>query len=256
MKQFLITLGILVVIGVIVAFAVPRKEQVNSGLTGELNVVFTDDTADIQNVNEVRMSVDRVEIYSASRGWIEVSNKQAEYELLDLKAKGQTKMYASVHVPADTYTQARVKIARVEVEEKDGERKEAMLPGNTISVMSTTRVVVGERSSLKFDVIASDSIHETDGKYVFAPVVHVESRSSAEVSTSLDGSVSISGGIVDANVRVGMDADGSTRENFILDSGINVNFNAGVNAATNVTNDLKSDVNAEGVLNLGGTINY
>ena len=223
--------GIIVVLGIgYFVINMPAQKQKQSGGQGSVVVSFTDATADIQNVNEISMGVKKVELYSQSKGWVTVSSDETQYQLLDLRAKGQTKVYAKANVAADTYSRARVTLSDVKVKTKTIGEKVASVPTKTLTIAGTVKVKADATSSLKFDVFADKSLHATaKGDYVFAPVVNMESRSDATVNTSADGIVVSSGGTVDANINVGMDLDGSVKTDFQLDANIKLDVNASGN---------------------------
>lgn len=223
--------GIIVVLGIgYFVINMPEQKQEKSGAQGSVVVSFTDATADIQNVNEVSLGVKKVEIYSQSKGWVTVSSDQKQYQLLDLHAKGQAKVYTKANVAADTYSRARVTLSDVKVNTKTSGEKVASIPSKTITITGMVKVKADATSSLKFDVFADKSLHATaKGDYVFAPVVNMESRSDATVNTSADDTVVSSGGTVDANTNVGMDLDGSIKTDFQLDANIKLDVNASGN---------------------------
>lgn len=212
----------------------PATES-TSTTRGEINISFTDATADIKNVSEVTLNVNKVELYSETKGWVSVSNNSAQYQLLDLHAKGQTKTYASVSVPTDTYSKIRVALGDVVLKMKAGADKTAAVPNRTLDIQSIVNVKENATTSVKIDVLADKSLHLTaKGDYVFAPVVKIESRSDARIDTSADGIVTISEGSLDSTSTVGMDVDGSIKADFEIKS------------------DVKLDVGSDGVINVIG----
>lgn len=225
-------IGIIVVlvIGYFVITMPTQKEEQKSVAQGSVVVSFTDATADIQNVNEVSMGVNKVELYSQSKGWVTVSSDHIQYQLLDLHAKSQAKVYAKTNVVADNYSRARVTLSDVKVKTKTNGEKMASIPSNIITITGTIKVKADTTSSIKFDVLADKSLYVTaKGDYIFAPVLKIESRSDATVSTSSDGTVVSSGGTVDTNINVGMDLDGSVKTDFQVDTNIKLDVNASGN---------------------------
>lgn len=224
-------IGIIVVLGIgYFVITTPTQKPEQSGAQGSVVVSFTDATADIQNVSEVYLGVKKVELYSQSKGWITVSSDQKQYQLLDLQAKGQAKVYAKANVTADTYSRTRITLSDIKVKTKTSVEKLASVPSKTLTIVGTVKVKADTTSSLKFDVLADKSLHATaKGDYVFVPVVKMESRSDATINTSADDTVVSSGGTVDANTNVGMDLDGSIKTDFQLDANIKLDVNASGN---------------------------
>lgn len=240
----------IIAIGIIIFLVAPRimpKTSSPSGtattskLSGTVFISFTDATTDIQNISEISMSVKKVELYSSTQGWVTVANDSKKYELLDLHAKGQTKIYASIKVPEGTYTRSRVSIDNVVVRTKSGAEKTATVPSKTWDLDSRVVVKANKDSSVRYDVLADKSIHATaKSEYIFAPVVVVETRSDASVSTaSADGVITINGGSVDSSTTVGMDIDGSIKSNFQL----NLSSKLELNSSGTIINSIGGSVN-------------
>jgi hypothetical protein len=103
-----------------------------------------------------------------------------------------------------------------------GER-EAKLPSNKLRLRGELKVEAGATSTAHFDFLADQSLHLTgEGRYIFAPVITLETRdkAEAEVSGKKEGSgkkeVRIKGGSTRTDAQLGMDAEGS------LDAGIRI----------------------------------
>ena len=235
--------------------------QNNKATQGKVAVSFTDATTNIQNISEVSMTVNKVELYSQTQGWVTVSNNSYQYQLLQLHAKGQTKIFAQAEVPVDTYSRIRVTLGDVVVHTGAGSQKTAAVPSKTLDIQGSVSVHTNETSSLKLDVLADKSLHVTArGDYVFAPVVNVESRSNAMVGITSDGAVTINGGSVDTSSSVGMDIDGNVKANFQLDN--NAKLDVGSTGVINILDGTNSGVNATSSINgavkstIDGVINY
>src|SRR4051812_2320615 len=89
--------GIVVVILIIIGAVVYHKNYSDDRLppattsqsqTGNVYVGVTDASADIKNVNDIDMSIRKVEIYSAATGWVAISSDPKMYSLLALKSNG------------------------------------------------------------------------------------------------------------------------------------------------------------------------
>jgi hypothetical protein len=65
---------------------------------GAIVIGITDATGAIQNVSEVSMGISKVEIYSATQGWIALPANANSYDLLSLKAKNETRVFAAAPV--------------------------------------------------------------------------------------------------------------------------------------------------------------
>ena len=108
-------------------------------------------------------------------------------------------------------------ISKVEIEKTDGAKVEAKLPSNELKLVGKVIVEEDETSTVTVDFVADKSIHTaSDGKYVFAPVILLETRSDANAEISEGNIVTIIGGNVISSVNAGMDVDGEIKINFKL----------------------------------------
>ncbi|MDO8626106.1 MAG: hypothetical protein Q7K39_01445 [Candidatus Magasanikbacteria bacterium] len=79
----------------------------------------------------------------------------------------------------------------------------------TARALEMTKEGADATNSVKLDFIADQSLHLTgNGKFIFAPVVKLESRSKADVQVGSDDSVAVSGDDVDSEATVSMDLKG------------------------------------------------
>src|SRR3989344_6486677 len=70
---------------------------------GNLYFSITDAAANMNNVTAIIMTIDKVEAYSNTNGWMTISQTPQSFSLLDLKAKNETALAAKALVLADTY---------------------------------------------------------------------------------------------------------------------------------------------------------
>ena len=215
-----IVIGVILIalVAWLVISAAKNDENVDEqNAMGQLYIGVTDATADISNVTDIDMEVEKVEIYSQAEGWMTVSSNSKTYSLLELKASGKTELYASEEVEARIYDRIRVTLGDVNVRTKTNGTIEAAKPNSQMVINGRMNVKAGESTHVKLDFLADKSLHMTsDNKYVFAPFVSTESRSSAVVSVSSENVVTVAGGIVDSTLNVGMDLSGTSRTNFQL----------------------------------------
>lgn len=226
-----------------------------TGEKGKMYISFSDASADLQNVNDIALTVNKVELHSATRGWVTVSSSPKTVNLLTLKANGRAELAASADVAADTYDQVRANISSVNVKTKSG-TKAAVLASRTFTAPARTVVRANETSHVDLDVQASDSLHTTvDGEYVFATVINVKSRSGTNVTVSSDNSVTASGGTQDSNITVGTDISGETRINAKLAPNVQIEIKGGVPVIINASGSAAGA--GSGLINIqtGGSVN-
>ncbi len=194
-----------------------------SSASGQLIFSITDAAANMSNISEVNMTISEVAVQSATRGWVTVSSAPRTYNLLELKAKSESKLLASSEVAAENYNQVRVTISKVEVKKKDGTTAEAQMPSHDLRISGSVLVEDDKTASVNLDFIADASLHtDTQGKYVFAPVVKLDSRSGAEVTVASDNTVVITNGVIRTDVTVGMDLKGEVKTDFRLEPTVQI----------------------------------
>lgn len=207
---------------------VPAQES-ESSVVGTIYVGVTDATADIKDVNDIDLSVKKVEIYSDMSGWMTLSSSEKKYPLLKLKAEGKTELYAKNYLKAGFYDRVRVTLGDVVVRTKTKGDLKATVPSSQIVIYSDIKIMNGQDTHFKLDFLADKSLHITvDGKYLFAPVVKAESRSGASVSLGAEDKLEVSLGSVDSVVSVGVDLSGSSRSNFELQTDSTLKIDAGL----------------------------
>ncbi|MES2224098.1 MAG: DUF4382 domain-containing protein [Patescibacteria group bacterium] len=209
---------VILAIGGVFWYQNERAMQDDKG--GSLYVGITDATADISNVNEVNMEVKKVEVHSATQGWVTASSDSKSYNLLTLNSEGKTELYAKAKVVAGTYDRVRVTLGDTVVKTKTNGDVKAYSPSNQVVMNMAVNVQKEGNTNLRLDFLADKSLHSTsDNKYVFAPVVNAESHSGAEVAVGDSNEVESTGGMKDSSVSVGVDIDGTSRSNFSLTTG-------------------------------------
>jgi hypothetical protein len=178
---------------------------------GEGRVVFaiTDAAAEMGTISEVRVTIDSIEAHSTQDSWTTVSSESQEYDLLELKAKGQLAIMADEEIEAGSYDQFRMKISKVVIVDSEGEH-EAKLPSGELKINTAMDIDSNSTATATFDFIADESIHVTgNGKYIMAPVIQIEVREDATVESNGSNTVIIRGGQIRSNSRVGMDINGN-----------------------------------------------
>lgn len=217
--------------------------------SGNGSVVFLikDAAADMGAITSVNVTIDSVQAHSAADGWVTASYTAKTYDLLQLKASGNTVLLADAQLKNGTYDQVRLHISSVTVTDANGTH-EAKLPSGELKIVGGLVVNSNTTSSVTFDFVADESIHITgNGKYIMAPVVHFEARENASVRTSNDQKVEVEGGSVSYSKKVGMDAQGNVGEGrgIAANVGLSIGSNGGiVIGAANAVNGGNGNANA------------
>lgn len=177
--------------------------------TGRAVFTITDAAAEMGAVTSVKVTVDSVRVHSSAEGWVTVSSTPQTYDLLQLKASGDTVVMADVQLKEGTYQQVRLDISKVVVTDASGEH-EAKLPSGELKIVGEVEVKPETTAAVTFDFIADESLHVTGkGEYILAPVVQLETRSDADVEVRAGNKAEVKGGNVKTNVKVGMDIAGN-----------------------------------------------
>lgn len=206
-KAFLAFLGISVLL-----LAACAQYQAPVSKTGRAVFAITDAAAEMGTVTSVKVTVDSVRVHTSAEGWTTVSTTPKTYDLLQLKASGDTVLLADVQLNTGEYQQVRLDISKVEVTDANGTH-EAKLPSGELKIVGGFNVSANMTTAVKFDFIADESLHVTgSGRYIFAPVVQYETREGTEVEVSSESKVNIKDGKVRTNIKVGMDIAGNVGE--------------------------------------------
>lgn len=204
-----------------------------NGTQGKIIFGIKDAAVSMENVSSVLLTVNNAQLHSASDGWITILNDAKEFDLLALKQSGNIAFLASANVNSGTYDQMRLSVSKVLVT-ADGVTQEAKLPSGELKITGNVVVNSNATATAVFDFIADESLHVTgNGKFIFSPVVHVESRSNATANVDQNNKVTVNEGNVEASSRVGMDLNGEVKQNFAVDSKATLDFVGDVIKITN-----------------------
>jgi hypothetical protein len=265
----ILLLLIIVAIGVGIYFYFSDGAQENKG-----RVVFaiTDDAKNLEGVSQIMITVDTIEAHSTTDAWVALSNTQKTYDLLELKSQSKLEVVSDTEVAAGTYDQVRMHISKVVVVDAQGEH-EAKLPSNELKINTDLEVKEDATATATFDFIADESLHITgNGMYILAPVVQVETRSNTDVEVDADNTLTINGGTVKQNKKVGMDAEGNVDVGLTIPAsatldidtegmikvnsiGVGLGSSGSANANTNAQGSANANANAGGNDNMQGNVN-
>jgi hypothetical protein len=188
----------------------PQGQQSAQG--GRAVFTMADVAANMSGVTSVKVTIDSVRVLSENGTWTEVSANQQTYDLLKLKASGNQVLLADYNLTPGVYQQVRLDISKIIVTDASGDHT-AKLPSRVLRLVGKLTINENSVSTVKFDFIADESLHTTgDGTYIFAPVIHLETRQNANADTESKDDVRISGGKVDTDTKQSMDLDGNFGE--------------------------------------------
>ncbi len=215
-------IGIVVVILVIIGgiYLVMKNQAAPAGIyaTGTVIASISDKTADLSALSEIDLTITSMSLHNEAMGWVTVSSTPHTYNLLDLNAKNESKVFADFQIATGTYDMARLKIDSIIIKTKTGTLAAAKVPSGELQINTVLNVNNGT-STINFEFLADHSLHLTgEGKYIFTPVVKTTTRSNTDAEIKSDETVKISNGKVDDEGEDGMDIDGEVKANFEVDA--------------------------------------
>ncbi len=214
----LLTIVLTVLLGCSQASPTPSggATPTSGATTGRAVFAIADEAVDIGAVSKILITVDSLQVHAQGGAWIVLTSTPQTFDLMDLKAQGVGQLLAEVQSLPGIYDQIELSISKIVVVDAQGEH-EAKLPSNKLQLKGELKVAAGATATAHFDFLADQSLHRTgEGRYIFAPVVHLETRAKANAEVRANKEVRIAGGVTDTDARLGMDAEGS------IDAGIRI----------------------------------
>ena len=212
-----------------VGLSIPASAALSIGADGKVGLGYVvsaqgrgvfaigDPAANMSSVTSVQVTVQNVSVHSDAEGWVMVATAPKTYDLMQLDASGKNALMADINLSEGTYNQLRLDISKVVIVDANGSQ-EAKLPSGMLKITGDLIVKANATATAWFDFAANESLHVTGNssgnasgnpKYIFAPVLRMETREAANATVMNDNDVRISGGTVKTNVKVGMDASGN-----------------------------------------------
>jgi len=187
---------------------------------GKAVFAVTDDAADMGAVTSVKITIDSVRVHASGGAWTSVSSTAQTFDLLELRAKGTAQLLAQAAINAGAYDQMELGISKVLVVDSKGEH-EAKLPSNKLQLKGSLDVKADATATANFDFLADQSLHVTgEGRYILAPVIHMETKANATAEIKANNEVVIRGGNTTTDAQVGMNIEGT------VDTGLRVSPDA------------------------------
>lgn len=226
-KNIIIVVVVLaaIALGAIYFYNQPKSSQnyqapassYNPQTQGKVIFGVKDAATSMGTISSVVITVNKVEIHNEAQGWVTLSTQSNQYDLLALKQSGLTSLLVQTNVQAGTYDQMRLTVSGVVVTQ-NGVQQQAKLPSGELKIVGKIVVDAGKTSSAVFDFATDKSLHLTgNGKFIFAPVIKLQTESETDATVDSNDDVHISKGHMDSDENEGMDVDGEMKENFKLD---------------------------------------
>lgn len=188
--------------------------------TGE-RVVFavTDKAASLTGMSSVIISVENLWVRHEKLGWREVSlGSPKSYNLLELSQNGTLKLLQDARLPAGNYTEVHLRLgAALTVIPNVGSPQTARLLSPDIKFAGRFSAKSKDTAVVYWDFLLDKSLHVTTGNsYIFAPVVRFQSRNDAIVEITSKQNVKVGGGSSSFTMDVGIDENGTLKQNYAL----------------------------------------
>lgn len=213
MKTIIFVVAGLAVLAVIIYLVIVPKTSDLSQNNGGIVFAVSDKAADMGTISAINLTVDSLQIHSSAEGWITITQNDAVFDLLKLKATGAAQLLAQAQLEAGQYDQVRLDVKSVTVVDAQGQ-KSAKLPSNILRFNAMVEITEGATSSVILDFKADESLHITGkGEYILFPVLQVEAKNEVSVSISADERVIVSGGNLTSETAIGMDVNGDAKAN-------------------------------------------
>ena len=167
-----------------IAFTACEKQPANTNEAG-ITVKMTDAPGDYAALN---VEIERVEIYSESSGWVELSNESQIVNVLELTNGVETTLASSTRLEAGIYTQVAVYFGSdnsIQVQQ-NGEFVSLEIGGEGMIVSDIhAEVAAGASAEVLLDFNVAESVVLINGEFVLNPVV----ETIADAETGLQGHV-------------------------------------------------------------------
>ncbi len=204
-------------------------------------MLAADKSADLGSITSIQVTINSIQVHSATQGWVTVSSNPETIDLMLLKASGKQSLLADINLQNGTYDQARLEISNVVVTDAQGSHQ-AKLPSGDLRIVGDFDANQNSTAVAIFDFHADKSLHLTgNGQYILAPAVHFQTRENANVDDNNQQNVIVNSGEVKTDKEVGMDEKG------------NVDVGLGIPTDATISIDDSGNVHLGEVLSVNGS---
>lgn len=192
-----LAVAIIVIIG-IGAFAVFQQTAQTTETKGRALFAVTDDH-NLEDIQNVFVTVESVKVRSGSEGWITVSSSPQTVDLIRLRTNGESAVIADAELFSDTYTQVQLDISNVIVIDEDNAAHRVITPTNQLVFNNQLIVRSNETATVVLDINLDDSLRTAVSgtnvtQFVFMPVIIIQVQEGAVVNIGDTQTVNINVG--------------------------------------------------------------
>ena len=195
-----------------------RGSPTASKSQGRVIFALKDEFVSIDQINSILFTVNEIQVQNPGKGWVTVMTGPKVYDLVKIYKSGTMEFLSEFYLDPGTYNQLRMVVGKVIIIKKgSASPEEAKLPSGELKIPARLQIVKGENSSVEIDILSEKSLHTaTDGKYIFMPVLRVETRSNVTSFQVRQNLVTIIGGTPVYDASFGMDENGNAKDNYRL----------------------------------------
>ncbi len=195
-----------------------RTSPTASKSKGRVIFALKDEFVSIDQIDSILFTVSEIQIQNPGKGWVTVMAEPKVYDLVKIYKSGTMEFLSEVYLDPGTYNQLRMAVGKVMIIKKgSASPEEAKLPSGELKIPARLQITKGENSSVEIDILSEKSLHTAaDGKYIFMPVVRVETRSNVTSFQVRQNTVTIIGGAAVYDASFGMDENGNAKDNYRL----------------------------------------
>jgi len=185
---------------------------------GRVIFALKDEFVSIDQINSILFTVNEIQVQNPEKGWVTVMAEPKVYDLVKIYKSGTMEFLSEFYLDPGTYNQLRMMVGKVMIIKKgSASPEEAKLPSEELKIPARLQITKGENSSVEIDILSEKSLHTaTDGKYIFMPVVRVETRSNVTSFQVRQNTVTIIGGAPVYDASFGIDENGNAKDNYRL----------------------------------------
>ncbi len=185
---------------------------------GRVIFALKDEFVSLDQIESILFTVKEMQVQNPAKGWVTVMAEPKVYDLVKIYKSGTMEFLSEFYLDPGTYNQLRMVVGKVMIIKKgSASPEEAKLPSGELKIPARLQIVKGENSSVEIDILSEKSLHTaTDGKYIFMPVVRVETRSNVTSFQVRQNLVTIIGGAPVFDASFGMDENGNAKDNYRL----------------------------------------
>lgn len=166
---------------------------------------ITDRLENLGSIGSLHASITQLSVEKQGQ-LIDIPVSQEAIDIIDLKKRGARLLVAQKLLPEGTYDRIRLKLANITINKIEP----AVMPSSELVFEKQFEAKKNLLQIFLFDFQLEESIHATvDGKYIFAPVIELQTITGKDIAVSTARTLSIENEKVAGKQKFGMDETGA-----------------------------------------------